>query len=281
MLAQTNSFKQKVKKSIYAPEYTDKRYVEEYLNFHKERFARTANLIKGVIKPTDKVVDLGTYGCLVPVFKDIFGLTDITCTLDLQENALSHESTILHNASKGEQYPFIRDRFNLESPFPYPNDTFDIVAFTEVLEHLTVDPMYTLSEINRISKSGAHLVLSTPNCASSLSFYKILRGQNPFIFPHFIKDRSTDRHNREYTFKEVKSMIETAGYKILYIKAINVYYTTWKKQAAVSLIEICLMLLSFLTFGIIQGKNRGDTILVLARKQSAMKERHPDFLYYP
>ncbi|NJN74915.1 MAG: class I SAM-dependent methyltransferase [Limnothrix sp. RL_2_0] len=205
MLAQENSFKQKVKKSIYAPEYTDKRYVEEYLNFHQERFSRTENLIKEIIKPIDKVVDLGTYGCLVPVFKDIFGLSDIVCTLDSQENESAHESTILHNALKGEEYPFIRDRFNLESHFPYLNDTFDVVTFTEVLEHLTVDPMYTMSEINRISKTGAHLVLSTPNCASSFSFYKILRGQNPFTFPAFIKGRSTDRHNREYTYNEVKT----------------------------------------------------------------------------
>jgi hypothetical protein len=47
------------------------------------------------------------------------------------------------------------------------------------LEHITRDPMQTLSEINRITKNEAWLMLSTPICTSLRAVVDALRGQHP------------------------------------------------------------------------------------------------------
>ena len=45
---------------------------------------------------------------------------------------------------------------------PFPDNIFDVVFSTEVVEH-TPDPLQAVLEMYRILKPGGHLVLSTPN----------------------------------------------------------------------------------------------------------------------
>jgi 2-polyprenyl-6-hydroxyphenyl methylase/3-demethylubiquinone-9 3-methyltransferase len=44
-----------------------------------------------------------------------------------------------------------------------PDDTFDLVLFTEILEHLTFNPVALWREIHRTMKVGARIVVTTPN----------------------------------------------------------------------------------------------------------------------
>jgi 2-polyprenyl-3-methyl-5-hydroxy-6-metoxy-1,4-benzoquinol methylase len=43
------------------------------------------------------------------------------------------------------------------------DDTFDVVLFTEILEHLAFNPVAMWREIYRVMKPGARIVLTTPN----------------------------------------------------------------------------------------------------------------------
>jgi len=54
---------------------------------------------------------------------------------------------------------------------PFPEQTFDLVVMTEILEHLP-DPVQALSEVFKIVKPGGAVILSTPN-RSSLHFHQI------------------------------------------------------------------------------------------------------------
>ena len=45
---------------------------------------------------------------------------------------------------------------------PFPDDVFDVVFSTEVIEH-TPDPLQAVLEMYRVVKPGGHLVVSTPN----------------------------------------------------------------------------------------------------------------------
>jgi ubiquinone/menaquinone biosynthesis C-methylase UbiE len=47
---------------------------------------------------------------------------------------------------------------------PYADDTFDIINFTDILEHL-FDPLRGLREANRVLKKGGYLMIDTPNRA--------------------------------------------------------------------------------------------------------------------
>lgn len=51
---------------------------------------------------------------------------------------------------------------DLSQPLPFPDDAYDVVLITEVIEHLDAH-IGLVHELGRILKPGGHLVLSTPN----------------------------------------------------------------------------------------------------------------------
>ena len=81
----------------------------------------------------------------------------------------------------------------------------DCAVFTEVLEHLHYYYVpLVLSKINRALKLGGVLVLTTPNIASLFRRLRLLLGIQPTY--HY--------HVREYTMKEVVSLLREAGFEI-------------------------------------------------------------------
>jgi SAM-dependent methyltransferase len=270
-----------VETAILAPQYNSQEYVNDYLKVHMNRFTETVALLQTIIQPGMRVVDLGSYGSLVPALKDILDTANITLTEPFQDKKPSSEDSFLINARNGERYSFHVDRFDIEGAFPYPDASFDVAIFTEVLEHLSRDPSHTLSEINRITKVGGYLVLSTPNCASMRSVLRILRGGNPNIYPVYQRHPSTDRHNHEYVPWEVRELLKFSGYTLSEFKTTDVYEDPqfgWIRKFQVKAI---LELGKFLTFNLIKARDRGDTIFAIGRKTSGIQERYPGFLYAP
>ena len=154
--------------------------------------------------------------------------------------------------------------FNLErEPAPYPDETFDGVVLTEVLEHFSVDPMYALAEINRVLKPGGFLFLTTPNLASWVSIQNLMTYHTPYLYGLFEREPSADRHNREYTVTEVRDLAGAAGFEIENLDAINVY----PDHDAVTPIPG------------LKTHWRGDTTFLLGRKRGPVIDRYPGWLY--
>jgi len=87
----------------------------------------------------------------------------------------------------------------------------DCAVFTEVLEHLHYYYVpLVLSRISRALKPGGALILTTPNIASLFRRLRLLLGIQPIY--HY--------HVREYTMKEVVSLLREAGFE-----AIKAYYS--------------------------------------------------------
>jgi len=101
---------------------------------------------------------------------------------------------------------------------PFDDSYFDVVIFTEVLEHLCVPPSLVLREVKRVLRPGGMLILSVPNIAALHKRIKLLFGRS--VLPP--ADRQLDRnkihgygHLHEYTMGEIEGILRGVGFRIL------------------------------------------------------------------
>lgn len=101
-----------------------------------------------------------------------------------------------------------------KNPLPFPDESFDGVLFTEVLEHVAfVAPTEILRQIRRVLKPNAVMLLTTPNVCNLANILALAKGKNIFWAPEIFYGGS-DRHNREYTPAEVISTVEQSGLEV-------------------------------------------------------------------
>jgi 2-polyprenyl-3-methyl-5-hydroxy-6-metoxy-1,4-benzoquinol methylase len=98
---------------------------------------------------------------------------------------------------------------------PFDREEFDLVVFTEVLEHLFVLPHAVLLEINRITKPGGFLVLSTPNLLSLYKRLRFLKGISPMERASMKRDGGVAQgHVREYSMQELCDILVECDFEI-------------------------------------------------------------------
>lgn len=129
------------------------------------------------------------------------------------------------------------DRFDVkacnieQSNLPYADHAFDGIVFTEVLEHIVIKrPEELLPEFKRVLKPGGVVLFSTPNICNLSNILAIATGKNVF-WPTNIFYGSSDRHNREWTPKEVRQLFESVGFKTAYFYGMN-DHANWRTGAA-------------------------------------------------
>ena len=130
----------------------------------------------------------------------------------------------LESPEYGERYEFACTCFDAERDrFPYDDNTFDLVTWCEVIEHLTENPVHTLAEIHRVLKPGGALVISTPNASRSDSIVNFLVGGNIYDPYHLGAPLKGSRHSREWTFAELSDLLQGCGYAIDRAADIDIY----------------------------------------------------------
>ncbi len=105
-----------------------------------------------------------------------------------------------------------------DDPMPFEGEFFDVVIFTEVLEHIFRPPSEVLRETARILREGGKLILSVPNIADLKNRLKLLLGVSPLPNP----DRQMRKdwmhghgHLHEYTMKELSGLVRSSGFEII------------------------------------------------------------------
>ena len=145
---------------------------EENENFYNEYWAQGRSKYKyryGVflswIKPGSKVLDLGCGdGYLANLIAEK-NYCDVTCA-DVSEVAL--------NIAKARGLKVIKA--SIDEPLPFPENSFDYVIATEVLEHI-IKTESALSEMARVSKK--YLLVSIPNIAYWEHRLRLVLGRFP------------------------------------------------------------------------------------------------------
>ncbi|NWG22370.1 MAG: class I SAM-dependent methyltransferase [Chloroflexi bacterium] len=117
-------------------------------------------------------------------------------------------------------------RWNIDTePPPYPPASFDLVFFSEVIEHLANPPIDALATIRELLVPGGYLVLSTPN-----QFYlksRLRTMMDIILLRPFEHDEEFRRwaglkaearyytHSRLYSMRQLCWMLEQSGFAII------------------------------------------------------------------
>lgn len=104
---------------------------------------------------------------------------------------------------------------------PVPDASFDVVVFSEVFEHLRIDPLFTMSELRRVLKPDGTLLLTTPNLRSLRGVLRLVIfgkgwavGAYPLAEYTKLAEQGWMGHVREYTAREVTGLIEACGFTV-------------------------------------------------------------------
>lgn len=103
--------------------------------------------------------------------------------------------------------------------FPVDDNSQDIILFSEVIEHLRINPNNALEEMYRVLRPGGRVILTTPQLFSLISIYRYPSTGSLTVQPYEEYCRLDELghmgHAREYTPAEVRTFLEGVGFEIL------------------------------------------------------------------
>lgn len=245
---------------------------KSYVHTHLTRLAKTL-AITPPGTPADSILEMGAYLQITPALRTKLGYGEVRGCYYGPAGRVEHRSV---TSEDGETFSCDVDLFNAEKDrFPYESEHFSTVICGELIEHLFEDPMFLMSEINRILKPGGHLVLTTPNICSLRAVAAILQGYHPGFFQAYIRPASPGeeadaRHNREYTAQEIEILLGDAGFDKVLLET-GPFRDEPKPEHE--------WVIHLLDRYYLPKDLRGDGIYAVGRKVGPVRNRYPAWLY--
>lgn len=196
-------------KSVSSYIEMDKDKEINYMENHKESFKKIIKSIPIVSKPI-RVLDIGPTPFTIFIKNkfqnyDVWALDRTNLLQDRFEQAgIQVKSCDLDNCC-----------------IPFQDEYFDLIIFTEVLEHIFAPPTNILKEIKRIMSPCGKLILGVPNIANLSKRVKFLFGITPLAnADNQMKKEWVHGHGHihEYTKKEILTLCDSVNLKILRIE---------------------------------------------------------------
>ena len=189
----------------------------QYIDASVERLYRiVVNLLSVPAPLQGPTLDIASgWGVLFPILNHYFPLCFPYMVAELELPGIPFCEKVTYDGQEIRAVAFQCDKDKLK----LPDQSFRSVIFCDIIEHLIVDPVWTLLEINRVLKPGGHIVVSTPNAGSTDRMLRAFLGVHPgtetFIKPTAIYQR----HNREWTVSEIEQILQLCGFS-------NFHYST-------------------------------------------------------
>jgi SAM-dependent methyltransferase len=222
---------------------------------------------------SDRILEMGAYLQITPALRSRLSYGEVRGCYYGKLGRTDHRAEI---STEGEPFACDIDHFDAETDaFPYPDGHFSTVLCCELIEHLFADPMHLMIEANRVLKSGGHLLITTPNIASLRAIDAALQGYHPGFYPAYMRPAGPDaetgaRHNREYTPREIRMLLENSGFEVVRLETGEFRDLPHPEYGWVAhLLERYRL----------ETNLRGDGIFALGRKTGPVRQRYPEWLY--
>lgn len=269
----SNEEKQKVRDLMFTVRIGGEEAIKEVENYINDNLVRFVSTLRFIPRAQNggKLLDVGGLANLIPCYREMLGYNSISISTVSRDSPFVPEGLDLALSSMGGVNV---DYFNVEfDRFPYPDGYFDTIVCCEVLEHLTTDPVAMLAEINRICKPGGCLVMTTPNVISWFNLARAIAGEQPVCF-HSYSAINNDRHNREYTPREMVSLFRDSGFDV---DKITTFSQSWILTGH-KWLKWCIKPLGRF-YELPTEEERGEFILISGRKADGVRDRLPNWLY--
>ena len=177
---------------------------KNYYQYHQERYSYDLSLIDRFYQ-TGSILEIGSSPYHLTNLLKLKGLPVMGVDIDpvRQADFISRNNLQIVKC-------------NIETePLPFEDNAFHYIIFTEIFEHMRINPIATLREVNRVLHPDGVMVLSTPNLYSIRNVVNLMVGKgfdNPYN--QFIKLETIGHmgHVREYTVSQVKTFLKNTGF---------------------------------------------------------------------
>lgn len=186
-------------------------WLPRYCRQHRQRFAADLEIIKRHVAPGAEILEYGA----IPLV-----MTAALAALSYEISAVDVQPDRFAKAITSLDLNVIQCDVETEA-LPFAAETFDVVLFNELFEHLRINPIFTLKEAHRVLKPGALLLLSTPNLRSlrglrNLLFHNQAHAASAGVYEQYEKLKTLGHmgHVREYTTREVSDFLSRIGFRV-------------------------------------------------------------------
>ena len=244
----------------------------DYFRIHKIRYMNTFQAMRHIEweSAPNRVLDLAGSGMFTGVARERLGAQEL-CFTHFEHGdraALSAEAAHRTLSLDLTDTPHRAVRWDFDGRCDEPGDGgFDLIFALEVVEHIATDPARFLREARRLLSPRGYLMLTTPNVCSLSAIERIIHQQSPISYPYFKRDRSSDRHNIEYTVGQLKSLVGQSGLEVVTAYTVD----SWTVPS--------LALLNFCRHGNVSMEDRGDNIILICKRGSEAPVEFPVGLY--
>ena len=246
--------------------------LEELWQIERLRYRETLRRIPPARSEDARLLDLGSSRPWLPFFQVVLGYRHIVLNTNYPKSGFVEDGLTV----RGEEPADVRvSVFDVErARFPHPNASFDVVLSLELLEHLGIDPMAMMAEVNRVLKPGGTFVLTTPNAVRYRNCVRMMLGEQPLGWAPF-NGFDNNRHNREYTPSEIDRLMRAGGITPDEVTTFGSKRQDWRRAVLQQMVRAALWPLRQCP-----SRLRQDVILAVGRKTSARIERRPGWLYF-
>ncbi len=169
----------------------------DYEAFHTERFAYLIETAQTVRRGAQRVLDVGC-GPFTQIARSVFpDVWTLGFEGQASENHIAYDlNAIQHGLT------------------PAADTGFDLIIFSEVVEHLHVPAAAAFVALKGLLNPGGAILLQTPNAAEVMNRVALLAGHNPY--ERLRLTPLNPGHFREYTLDELTDDAAAAGLKVIF-----------------------------------------------------------------